>query len=1263
MGFDTRDLLFHAGGDVLERYGVLSRRTTRSEDVPEAVSAAGVRTYMDENGISRQCASGVSRISRLDLDGDGIPESAVLLTSKEAANLVQFNVPGGSETSFELQSLSAVTNLASEHGVRIEEGDTLIAPFGSNWTNDSWFFVATVVVDFDSDDGVERTLFQSKPDADNQILGRKGADGITDVLVEHGGTIETVALDLEFSAGDTIWIAGRLDAGTLYGYGAVPGDVALTSGTDGAGAISFTNTLATVRVGHTASGDHLAGAINLIFGNDGSSADPITDRFNSGDGLALAGDGGWLSKWRGNLVLHVGGNSDGSALQIDTFDGATDFLAQTATGALDCDGVGYVTCAAAAVSGSDELVVWGRVKAGELAGETMLIGQWDGGDDRQWRVALRDSGALRLYLFDGSDARASTVSVTLVEGQEADWYFRFKGDEASNGDKVQSGVAIVDASTQQRGAWTAELLGDSNTPSTIHSPSGGDVALTHAATAVGTSIHDAPIDDHRLGYGAAGSQGSAAQLQAEVVNEASPHLFKHWWNFDGDLTDQIGSLNGTHSGTPTYVDDGRHNIGGFHRFTPTGRVYTNGVKITHGNYAALDGATDAVVEVVLEPVDVAGGNTVVWERGRAGSDGQLTLQSRTNGDLRVFVPASASDTSNYLDVSGVFVNNRPVHVRAVYQGGEAASDRLAVEISTFDKVDGIWSAFAEPSQVIFGTIPTSLLTPSAGTTVTVGGATAGGTVYDAYFDRVAFTAGSIPAQSTIYEDNSANFAVWADYDGDLTNAGTTGASNDGAASGAIQVADGRKPEGWTVGAGAEIDRATDDATVGTWAARIKNIASSGQVIPIQFTTASATVGRWGVVAGDGRETEPTAQLNMTGGLPVANLPQSGTMTAVGSAAQFTSGGARTVRMLLTAPNDEAYIDNIRAYELATIAASTATKGTAFPSIGGYIGPWGIADAEVVVASAEDIPNPQDDALGTKIVKLTSGPAGSGTRRFLFGNPGDLNGQTVDTVGGMIVKVFIPKTSEIAVDEVDLVARDDVGTTTGDSPVAKGRWCPLWVGRLWDAGATEALFELRFADDVDIAEADEVMYMALPSALAGSVPVAPIPQDDESQVTEVAETISFAYYHRPQAAAAWGDCYPFDLADNGGTPRFFSTGDDTGAEWAVYLDDTTKRLYVRHDNGTDEVTSYVDLSSATSGLRVRWMATIDGDGAVQMFAKIGAGSLLSGVKSLDNELADEWGAELVYVGASLSGNQLNAAHRSLKIVRSLNYTFAEIEAAQ
>lgn len=205
---------------------------------------------------------------------------------------------------FTVDELDAVTNLAGEYGVRVGVGDNLQATPPANWDPDDWCIAGWVLPDFASGDGLTHFVGAISGDADNYLQIRKTDSGNVLCRVRVGAVNHDATLTLPIVAGAPFFVGARLNGGTLTLYADTNGDGTLETNAVGSvpgfGALSWA-----ANIGASQDSDrHLEGALSLLVTTDGSSADPITDRFNGGDGLALEE---WAQLHSDKLVLLVDG--------------------------------------------------------------------------------------------------------------------------------------------------------------------------------------------------------------------------------------------------------------------------------------------------------------------------------------------------------------------------------------------------------------------------------------------------------------------------------------------------------------------------------------------------------------------------------------------------------------------------------------------------------------------------------------------------------------------------------------------------------------------------------------------------------------------------------------------------------------------------------------------------------------------------------------------------------------------------------------------
>lgn len=824
--------------------------------------------------------------------------------------------------------------ISGEFGMRIGAGENRQAPVPANMGDGSSFsggFITTP--SFASDSGIERYLGTIFIDADNRIMlyqKTTDADVIRADIIASGAAVKTVTRSLAWSAGDEIYVGARLYSGTLYlsASNITTGGTSLTESSVGSvGAFTGSTWLWKIGGLNGDIGYNWEGPINAVLTNDGSDASAITDRFNSGAGMAFGGDMGWAAQVSGNgsrhgenLVLSVGGNADGSAYELNTASGATVLLAGTATGRVDISPSAYLTTADPGASADGLGAATWRITHTFDSFAGVLLERWQSSGN-QFEVVVTSSTNLRVYIASsGTDAsNYVNFAVSLALGIEYKFIITFSAGTLALYYKTK------DPDTRKFGAQSAPAPSVTGTiPATLISSARG---YYFGRATDGT---DGKLDDVCIWNGKA---LTSAEADADLINEPNPNGLSHWWPFDGDGTDVIGGLTASWTGTPAYADDGRHDLGRFERYTKSGQYYTDGVndKITHGNYAALDGATYAkFVHIFTGPLPST--DRGLFERGKLGTDGQILAEITSAGALRLWAPTSATDVLTYGTWTGFFADGIPTHYEVEFDGSQATNaTRLVVKKSTFDAATGTWSTLTAVGATSFtGTIPAALQTVATNTTLTVGARVGVALYLKGLHDRFACHAGSIPASKTPYESGAASYDIWCDYNGNANNAGLGGATYNGTVTGAIQWYDGRQPEGWTVSSGAEVDRATGSNQVGegTFGVRVKS--TSGAAAPLFISSASAaTVGNWLLVAAQARETTAHGVLRLTDSFsaPQDNaVPTQATLANVGGAKRASNTNTPNVELRCLSTSAEAYFDNLRALQLATVSLSVSTSG-------------------------------------------------------------------------------------------------------------------------------------------------------------------------------------------------------------------------------------------------------------------------------------------------------------------------------------------------
>jgi hypothetical protein len=303
-------LVYRAGGAPLERFGTLRKRTAGFEEVVETYARASTAAVFDRNGVLRLAEVDAVRVSFMDLDGDDVRETLAVPMEGALTQLVEHAIPGGSEADFELVELDAVTDLSGEYAIRIEAGDDLQITMPANWDPDSWTISAWFIPDFANTDGVARDLCHINLSGTDRVILRKETGGELRCYVTAGGVTVSSFLTKAFTAGTPVFFGARWDGVTQTAYADTNDDGTLETDSD-ANANAITAGSYTAFVGQSSTGlRSLEGALNLLVTNDGSSADPITDRFNAGAGMAIEE---WANRHSDKLVLYGPHSTDSGA--------------------------------------------------------------------------------------------------------------------------------------------------------------------------------------------------------------------------------------------------------------------------------------------------------------------------------------------------------------------------------------------------------------------------------------------------------------------------------------------------------------------------------------------------------------------------------------------------------------------------------------------------------------------------------------------------------------------------------------------------------------------------------------------------------------------------------------------------------------------------------------------------------------------------------------------------------------------------------------
>lgn len=1250
------ELLLFAGGECLEKYGTLFKRTRQEGEALEVVTAPETRYFRDRLDIIRAAGVGVPTVDWIDYDGTG--RRPVLITERGETQLCEFSVPGGTPSDWELQELDGVTNLAGEYGVQIDVGDSRSYVLPANWDPDDFEVGVWLIPAWDSVTASIHYLANIRLDGDNEIQIRKPANShrLRVSGVAGGVAFDNAQLDFSpgFDAGDVVFCGVRVNAGTLTIYIDTDGNNVLE--TDAVAVDSFDAGSYTLQLGHDEGTKQLEGAINLLITNDGSTDDAIQDRFNAGEGMALKGDYRWLARHGEDLVLHVGGNGDGSLVQADSRQGATDLLEHPdeGEGAYSFDDVGEdIDFGAFTESdGAVELAAWGKILIDEAGIVHTVFSHWDTGTEgkKNWRINVAASDALKFAIAtDGVGGNEAYYKGTLVVGTEYAFFVRFKGDEAVDADKVQMGLAAYDAN-RQLGAWSVGTMGDASTPATLRTPTAVNLTMGRTADGSDSQRLRGEIDDLRLIAGASGTVPSIAQLQAEIINEPNPALWAHWWPMDDDAQDQLGSLHGSVTGA-VQVADGRHHYGRFERWVKQGQLYFDGASfVDFGAFTETDGQSELTVWGVFTPG--APGNTTLLAHWDGADSAGKSWRFRINGTpaLTLLIATDGVGGSRDHIHSATLSLGTSYRYFVRFKGDEVAdSDKVQIGISARDPATGLWGAWTT-EQVGSASTPATIRTP-ASTTLRAGANSTGGALFMGLMDELRLNVDTALSIATleagnIYSRTDADWDHAWDFDGDGDD--QIGAL-DGGVTGAIQWYDGRQPEGWGFSSSPEIDRATgaNQASEATYGTRL-----TGQNSSLRLTSTSLAAGRWIAFIGDARETAVTswARLQMRAGgaldgLQSAAIPTQGTMAAVGIVSRADNNGTVGLWAVTSDASDEAYFDNLRAYEFATVSPSVETKGSAFPLLNGFGGPSGVADAALEASPAAVVPMAYDAAIGTNVTRLDTGPAGTHARSYRFGLPGQLNGLTPGEWVSMAVGIYIPSSEAITPASVTVAVVDSAGETVGTAAATLGGWNELYVSHQVDAGASEAYLELRVHDGEALGTVDESLFFRTPTIVARKCRPRPFANAAEGTVSMSAEIILREWLPGPTALAAgftvYGKVLERGVIDGGEGEEvmaFIGTAGDATANprFVVIRKPTGGKLRVGAIVGSgNPLRDSVGSASPVLGEVFEWAARFFPDGSVQLLERVAGGATLTAVKSDSAPLPIQtaWSGQSVVFGGS------------------------------
>lgn len=836
-------------------------------------------------------------------------------------------------------TVPTVTNLTDEYYVQVEAGDSLQFTAPAKWDPNEFLVAAWGKPGWSSDDGVEHRLFTVASDGSNFLLVRKNASGDVEAILSLGGTAKVVALtpSSAWAAGDEIYVSVKYDGSNLILYFDTNGDGTLNTDSEAASLTSDPGAWTTYLGTSTAGAAPWDGGLNIAILNIGSSAEPITKRFNSGNGEDIQD---WLAEihpdsgrpYSEHLVAYLPKSKDGSEVKWIGFDGETYLDLPGASGAY------------ASVPDDASLDITGDI---DLQGKIFLtdIDSPPGGNGHTVVSKWKTSTSQRSYILEvvGGNLRvrwSTDGTAVLFEASTA-----ALGTVVSDGDWIWvRGTLDVDDGSGNH-VVTFYTGGSGDTPSWSQLGTAVTTAGTTSIFAGSFGVEVGTQDDNNPGWMLEGGVGHVTikdGIGGTTVLDAD--FTNHWTGRTSFIEDSANAHTVTINGTAEIVLDPDSSSQlitnpSFEEYTAQGQYDFDGINdyISLGNWQGLDGATKFAFFGVFTADDVSSSREILSRWVASGDYRQLRIYL----DSTFFrVQASADGTSGASSLATgstvLSVGSKYAYI-VLYDGsGGGNADRLKVSLSAFNPATGVWGGFVDESLGFSAAFPASLSTPGAATTAFLGKKSDGGSQFDGRQDDLRSWLGSnTPSLAqlktlSVYDevtgqpDGVPTPDHWWTMDGDADD---QIGSLDGVVTGATQVADGRKPTGW-IRTTAEYDRATgaNQVEVGTYGQRSKRTPAGAHA----WQDFVATVGRWYAASGSGRGVAGTPgvyltdQSNVTKGS--ANLPVGASMVDVGVVVEADMTDGR-LQVKGTAGNDEAYYDYIHGYELAEPAFSVASKAT------------------------------------------------------------------------------------------------------------------------------------------------------------------------------------------------------------------------------------------------------------------------------------------------------------------------------------------------
>ena len=876
--------------------------------------------------------------------------------------------------------LTGITNLASDYGFYVPSGaEPQIPTLPSNFDPDSYALAFWFIPDFDFNDGQGRVLADIRNAGGERVgvVEKYPGGGVIGRFYDDSGSsfVDTSIIDCSsFVAGTGYFFGLRLDSGTLTLYAGGSSSSVGSVPTAEAGPYAL-------RVGAVPAGTNAPGAYVVAVTDTGSNAAHVTDLYGSGSGLALSGPDSYLRRNGESLCVLWSGSASG-AVDAVTIDGASNPLDTEDTGRIDLGGH-YVNFGSGTdFHGSANASWWLEIEPDNVAGAWARDwSNWVESDNTRRVAWIGQNSADRLRVVlatgDAGGTAYADISFDLVNGTRYQFAITYDGSQTGDANRLKVFYRTRSASDGKYGAWTQDTLAFSGTiPATLNSPGGSAPPIRVGADGGGASFFDGKIDGVRWHSGATISNSAR---DAIVVNEPDPWVWEHSYRFEGDANDEIGSLDGTVIGSPSYVEDGRRDIGLFERFVKSGALYFDGVndQVDLGNWQRFDGSTAFSMSFTFTP-GKSGSFGTLFSRDDVSNYRQVLVDVASDMKMRCVLGTNLTGGVSIAETPALTVGQKYLAWVRYDGSGATDSDRLKISVSAYDPALGTYPVPTAQSLTFSASVPTSLITPPSSVTAYFG-RHATGSYFKGVIDDIrmqhdtAYDTADLDAEKP-YHASQFN-RPWAHhwpFDGDAVD--VVGAAN-GTITGAIDWYDGRQPEGWNLGVPGQhecwFERATGEATWGTWAVRVEGDGINDSRL-FEDLTGSAALDTWYLVMADGRKLDSNTfgiGLEQSSGdafsgyaTELEDFVQSGSMARAGVSLRVNvDGGSADVRTFASSGSTHGYIDHVRVWTLPTVSITLANmpggclwseskNGATYP----WIGIFQKSDETILAQGVDDL---------------------------------------------------------------------------------------------------------------------------------------------------------------------------------------------------------------------------------------------------------------------------------------------------------------------